>query len=271
MLKGDGVRKAYASKGDDTTFSRWVKTRERRQPRKARGGQLWLMDLRHKALEEGRTLFLKTVRQVDDLKALLVSGHSNVKIGRDVRKGRVFRGWWIYTLSLQERATCPRSCAHWADCYGNNMPWAKRVDHRDLDALKDALEFEIERLVSVRGREGVLIRLHALGDFFSPAYVEFWALMLALHPRLAVFGYTARHKGTSIGDAIERVRQAHPDRFRIRWSDGGEDRDCTVSIEREEDCPADAFVCPEQTGKVEACGKCGLCWSSTRNVAFLAH
>lgn len=151
------------------------------------------------------------------------------------------------------------------------MPFAKRVDHRDPDALMEALEFEIDRLLAVRDRAGVLIRLHALGDFFSVPYVEFWSLMLALHPRLAVFGYTARRKGEAIGDAIEAARLAHPDRFRIRWSDGGEDRDCTVSIGGTDECPPDAFVCPEQTGKVDACGKCGACWAGTRNVAFVAH
>ena len=45
----------------------------------------------------------------------------------------------------------------------------------------------------------------------------------------------------------------------------------TVSIVNAEDCPPGAFVCPEQTGQFDACGKCGACWSTLKNVAFIAH
>lgn len=37
------------------------------------------------------------------------------------------------------------------------------------------------------------------------------------------------------------------------------------------DCPASAFVCPEQTNKTRCCATCGACWSTTKNVAFLEH
>lgn len=36
-------------------------------------------------------------------------------------------------------------------------------------------------------------------------------------------------------------------------------------------CPANAFVCPEQTGKTRCCATCAACWSTTKNVAFLEH
>ena len=32
-----------------------------------------------------------------------------------------------------------------------------------------------------------------------------------------------------------------------------------------------AFVCPEQTGKVDSCGACALCWVAVKPVAFLTH
>ena len=276
MMAGDvlgtagrsGLRKADAAHGDDTTFTRWVREGRKVAPRVASPVDPRRFNAYSAAIREGRTTFRGMIQPVEGDRNLLVSGHNNVKIGRDVRKGRMFRGYWIYTLSLEERATCPLTCQHWIDCYGNNMPLAKRVDHRDLIALFERLEIEIDRLLPVapkrrgrrvqrRVREGVLLRLHALGDFFSPAYVDFWALMLARHDRLGIFGYTAHRKGTPIGDAIERVRLAYPDRFRIRWSDGGEALDCTVSIGGTDDCPPDAFVCPEQTGRVDACAKCG--------------
>lgn len=258
------VRKAFVSKGDDCTLTRFVKVPV--APTKPK--QLWLPDMRHKALENAHSIFTrKGVRPPGD--SVLVSGHSNVKIGRDVRKGK-FKGYWIYTLTLEERATCPRSCHHWQDCYGNNMPWAKRVDHSDHRALCDAIEADINRLLSVRGRTGILVRLHALGDFYSVQYVEFWRTMLALHPRLAIYGYTAR-RDDEIARSIALTKSLYPDRFRIRWSDGEAASDCTVSIENASQCPPDAFVCPEQTGRVGTCAQCGACWSGDKNVAFLAH
>lgn len=269
---GKHVRKAYAALGDDTTLSRFVKIKGSGHAgaRKSRSGQLWLLNMRHRVLELGRSIFYaKQVKPPSEMKRLLVSGHSNVKIGRDVRKGKLFRGYWIYTLTLEERATCPRTCHHWETCYGNNMPWATRVEHGP--ALMRALEVELRDLLAKRGRVGILVRLHALGDFWSPEYVSFWDAMLKLHPRLAVYGYTARREGDPIGDAVARVKAIHGRRFAIRWSDGEAPDDATRSIRDEADCPPGAFVCPEQTGQTAACATCGLCWNSTKPVAFLEH
>lgn len=279
------VRKAYASKGDDATFSRFVKVLGKRERIDAQG-RLFGMH-RHVSprlmskppMVEGRTFFNKRgVKQPNELKNLLVSGHSNVKIGRDVRKGKLFRGYWIYTLSLEERKTCPRTCLHWATCYGNNMPYAKRIDHTGLDFL-GKLDAEIEALCNPkqggRGgkvlRTGVLIRLHALGDFYSNEYVAFWAWQLHKHERLAIYGYTARPISEPIGQAIAGVAKRFGNRFAVRFSDGGRETNCTVSIARLDEAPPNAIICPEQTGHSEACGKCDLCWNIETNIAFLAH
>ncbi len=146
------------------------------------------------AHQEGRTYFPRSVKQVGDVTNLLVSGVNNAKIGRVVTVGR-FKGWEIYTLSLEERKTCPRACHHWQNCYGNSMPYAKRIDHTSPDFLP-ALEANIERLLALPGPPGVLVRLHALGDFYSSEYVNFWCRMLATHKRLMIFGYTAWLSGT---------------------------------------------------------------------------
>lgn len=268
------VRKAYASKGDDATLSRWVKTNAPHLPR-----QIDLLDtervvspmlLRKPWVVTGRSKFSgKGVRSPDAGDHVLVSGHSNVKIGRDVRKGWA-RGYWIYTLTLEERATCPRSCHHWATCYGNNMPYARRVDHRDAKALQAAIERDVERLLAVRDRVGILVRLHALGDFFDEQYVEFWGNLLAKYDRLAAYGYTAWAPHTPIGRAVAIVKEQYGRRFAIRWSNGADDEDCAVPI-RAVDEPVNAVVCPEQTGATAACATCGLCWGTERNVAFIEH
>ena len=265
-----GVRKAYASKGDDVTFSRFVKVKGEPRVRSKRQWQLPGIVDPHGAVQQGRTMFAKSVKPVASLAHVLVSGHSNVKIGRDVRKGAL-RGYWIYTLSLEERATCPRSCAHWRSCYGNNMPWAKRVDHADRLALQAAITRDVHLELGRRGRTGVLVRLHALGDFFDPRYVMFWSDLLDRHPYLAVYGYTAWPPESPIGRAVAYVKARHGHRFAVRWSNGGADKDCTVSIKDSSAAPANATICPEQTGKTLGCGTCALCWGSDRNIAFIEH
>jgi hypothetical protein len=273
--RGPGrVRKAFASKGDDATLSRFVKTGPPLVEQLALLGGPRQVDpklLRRPEVVAGRSRFhRKGIGDPATAKAVLVSGHCNAKIGRDVRKGRL-RGYWIYTLSLEERATCPRTCHHWATCYGNHMPYANRWAHDDPAALTVAIERDLDRLLAVRGRAGILVRLHALGDFFSPEYVTFWAAMLAKHPRLAVFGYTARLPGTPIGDRIAAVR-AHFgfERFAIRYSDGGQAQRCTQSV-RAVDEAVNSILCPEQSGRTQACATCALCWTTPRNIAFLEH
>ncbi len=267
------VRKAFASLGDDTTFSRWVKVKPEgpTQPRLLESPRaIAPRKLAHPAVAAGRSIFHRK-GVVDPAKQphVLVSGHANCKIGRDVRKGKL-RGYWIYALSLEERATCPRTCHHWATCYGNNMPFARRMDHREPLALERAIIRDVHRLLAVRGRVGILVRLHALGDFYDQEYVDLWAKLLADHDRLACYGYTAWSPSSAIGAAIERVRQEYGDRFAIRWSNGGADQDCTLPV-RTVDETVNAIVCPEQTGKTAGCGTCALCWTTRRNIAFLEH
>lgn len=129
------LRPALKRLGDNVSLTRWIK-----------------LPGRHKSTQKTApmsedatgTRFPARVLRVADMTTILVSGHLNIKIGRDVRKGH-FRGYWIYTLSLEERKTCPKSCQHWRTCYGNAMPFAKRVDHLDPDFLP-ALEAEISTL-----------------------------------------------------------------------------------------------------------------------------
>lgn len=274
QVLGGGVRKAYASKGDDCTLTRFVRVgaghprKHRRQPRLPGIGTA-------AHIEEGRTKFSKAVKRVDQLKNLLVSGHNNIKIGRDVRKAR-HRGYWIYTLSLEERATCPTSCNHWQTCYGNNMPFAKRIDHASAGFLAK-LEAEIVTLCAMqsrsgrRSRTGLLVRLHALGDFFSVDYARFWRRMLDTHAKLAIFGYTARPPEGLIGTEIRDMNRDFGDRCMVRFSDGGLAIMSTVSIGDESGCPPNTFICPEQTGKTRCCATCAACWSTTKNVAFMEH
>lgn len=72
------------------------------------------------ALVEGRTLYPGTV--VEELpRNILKSGSNSSKIGGMVLKGR-WKGMPIYTLTLEERATCPTSCGHWRSCLVPETP-----------------------------------------------------------------------------------------------------------------------------------------------------
>lgn len=259
MKQLSNARKADKAHGDDLTLTRWVKEpgRHAKPPRTGLA-----------PADATGTRFPTRVLPVSAMGSILVSGHSNVKIGRDVRKGKL-RGYRIFTLSLEERATCPTSCEHWRSCYGNAMPFAKRVDHRD-PAFLPTLAEEIDMLMR-KPWPGVLIRLHALGDFYSPEYVGFWRRMLVKHQKLALYGYTARNNEDDIGPAVFALRRDFGLRAMIRSSNGARHNLATVSIKTEADCPANAFVCPEQTGKTICCATCAACWSTTKTVAFLEH
>lgn len=255
-------RKAYASKGDDNR-TRFVKEPGFHQSER----KVAIMPA-----DATGTRFPKSVQPPDQ--HIFVSGHNNIKIGRDIRKGK-FQGYFIYTLSLEERKTCPSSCQHWQSCYGNAMPFSKRVDHTHPEFYAIA-ETALHALSDHAAKphtipQGIMIRLHALGDFFSADYAAFWQRMLTTYPNVSIYGYTAHTPESDIGWFLGMMNSLFADRCMIRFSNGGMPEMSTVSIGRPDSCPPDAFVCPEQTGKTLGCDHCGACWSGRKNVAFLEH
>ena len=210
------------------------------------------------------TIYRKGIKRPMDAKSVLKPGASNKKLGRKVLKGK-WKGAYIYSLTLTERATCPTSCHHWEDCYGNNMPFAHRFEHGPL--LQDKLREEVKALCSKH--EKVAIRLHVLGDFYSIDYVRFWDALMCVHPNLHVWGYTARTD--SIGREVMALNLRYPTRWAVRISSSQESTDPMNIFAAEEGFTGDHFVCPEQTKKVKSCGDGGLCWQSTKTVKFLSH
>lgn len=204
---------------------------------------------------------------------ILKDGAHNSKIGGDVRIGRL-RGARIFTLALEERATCPRSCRLWVECYGNNLNRTRRW--RAGAALEQGLEAEVRHLCAQHAT--VLVRLHVLGDFYSWKYLALWAALLDDHPNLHVFGFTAHRPGTKIGDGIKRLRDALPDRFAMRVSESaGPWTSMTLDFPTTLKRIGDAIVCPEQRHAIDApkrrthCGSCALCWQTDAPIAFIRH
>ena len=220
------------------------------------------------AFAEKRTIYPSTVRDVAGLPNLLVSGENSKKIGARITKGPL-RGFPVYTLTLEERATCPTYCQHWRSCYGNNMHLAKRA--RNGPDFEARLEAELTVLQS-RFPGGFAVRLHVLGDFYSVEYVRLWAAFLDRFRSLFVFGFTARwRREDPIAVELLRLVVARRERFAVRFSNAPVDEDATISIEHPIQKPADAVICPAQLGKTESCGSCGLCWHTKRRIAFLQH
>lgn len=225
----------------------------------------------HPATIERRTLFPTTVIPVDE--DVLKPGAMSGKLGPVISKG-AWRGYTVYQLSLEERASCPSSCQHWGSCYGNAMPFAKRYRHGP--ELEARLPLEVGKLI-LKHPEGVAIRLHTLGDFYSWQYVYLWRNLIEEHQKLRVFGFTAHVdvENDNIARTIAYTVKAHWPRFAIRFSNGAAPRLTTLSIEHPISKPADAIICPAQwtaSGKrAETCSTCALCWSTTKRIAFLRH
>jgi hypothetical protein len=225
------------------------------------------------AIEIGRTVYHQAVKAADNLGKTerVIKRSTNAKLGKAITRGK-WSGMPLYTVTLEERATCPKTCAHWATCYGNNMPFATR--YAAGETLEAQITVEVAALAK-RHPDGFAVRLHVLGDFYSTDYVALWASLLREFPALHVFGYTARMPGTPIGDAVQVVRGQHRGRFEVRLSGNFTESMAAVSMDdpRAVEMVAEkrAFICPEQTGKVAGCGACGLCWTADKPVAFVTH
>ncbi len=239
---------------------------QRRFQKHSKTGRPMVLADTHPAVVEGRSLFTKSANAGRGTGRVLISGHNQRKLGRRVTKGR-WAGFEIYTLTLEERKTCPRSCLEWASCYGNRMPWSIR--HPADQTLIDKLSVELAEL-QAKHPKGFICRLHILGDFFSADYVRKWGEWLDQFPALHVFGYTAR-QGDDIADALHALIKARWDRFAIRSSGGVLKKiPASVVIDRKEDATHE-IVCPVQTEQTNCCATCALCWSTPKAIAFLRH
>lgn len=233
-------------------------------------------------VEEGRTVFPDRVflPPGPNIETVLKDGSSNSKIGGDVLVGRL-KGAYIATLTLQERATCPRDCPVYRECYGNNMQWSRRWAAGP--ELEESLRIEVAE--ACEANEKVLIRLHILGDFYSPEYVRLWADLLHRHPNLYVFGFTAWREATPIGKEVAALREMLPLRFMVRTSGRtGKWGTATLAVRPDPEIDGgwpkmigDAIVCPEQRDPYLAepqsrhCGNCAACWSTDAPILFVLH
>lgn len=222
------------------------------------------------AVQEKRTLFPSTVVSAIDSPRLFVSGRNSPKLGDKIHKGD-WKGRPLFSLTLEERATCPTSCHHFLSCYGSSMPMSRR--HRADADLIPAIAQELGTL-STKYPRGFVVRLHQLGDFYSVEYVAAWRKYLKLFPALHAFGYTAWPRETPIGRAVDTLTREHWLRFAIRRSTRDEYGPRTAASVSAPTTKNDVIMCPAQSGKSDSCSHCGLCWSPAakhRPIGFLTH
>lgn len=202
---------------------------------------------------------------------MLKPGTNNAKLGGYVT-AKKWQDAAMYSLTLEERKTCPTTCEQWNNCYGNNMPFAHRFDHTDQRFLP-LLESQIASLAKKHSNKGIVVRLHVLGDFFSPAYVEWWEYILNTYPWVRAFGYTHHRSNTTIGKMLHSLNYRMPDRWAIRFSDDPATIFSTAVIRRGiEPMVGQEVICPEQTDKSPSCSDCGLCWAQpNRKILFIEH
>lgn len=201
---------------------------------------------------------------------MLKRGKQNKKLGDKVAV-KMWKGMTMYSLTLEERATCPSDCEQWDNCYGDNMPFAHRFSHEHPD-FKPMLEQQLQEL-NDKHPEGFVVRLHVLGDFYDAIYLVQWQLWLHKFPNLNAFGYTHHKYESQLGSMIDNINRMHPTRFRIRFSDDW-DSEFSAHVSKTEDTVrllGNGIVCPEQTGQTKSCTSCGYCWSSDHPVVFIEH
>ena len=217
------------------------------------------------------TMYSKSVKLLSDYPHSVLKQSKNGKLSKDrlpvIKKGK-FKGYVIYTLTLEERATCPRYCHHWDDCYGNNMMFAHRIEHGQ--ELEKRIESEVAELCGLY--RGVIIRLHVLGDFYSEMYVMLWGQLLAKYSNLAIWGFTGHSPKSLIGKTIGWVRAKFGDRFAVRFSNAPDYKFSANSADLFKPEKNKSVICPEQTGATESCATCTICWAAKDvQVLFQTH
>ena len=222
------------------------------------------------------TIYQKSIKDLSQYPHDLLKKPTSKKLGAAgtrVLKGRL-KGASVFTLTLTERETCPKSCGHWEDCYGNNMPFAHRFSGGP--EFEERLEKEIAEKARKAGKKGdkLLVRLHVLGDFYSPEYVRLWANLMARFDNLNVWGYThvTENDDYLTYHLLHRMRIDFGDRWSVRWSDQPGFQFSANSEEIQTPVKGAAIVCPEQEGKTAACTTCALCWDKKDiQIIFKTH
>ena len=217
------------------------------------------------------TIYKKNIHDLDEYKFKIIKDSKNIKLGKKVIKG-MYNNYKLKTVTLIERETCPADCVHWEDCYGNNMPFAHRINHEDQNLLQKRIYNELLN----SSNQLLLIRLHVLGDFFNVKYVKFWSIMLNTFKNIAIYGYTANNINSKIelsrDIAKEIIKLNYSKHSHIRFSNDLTNSFSANSYDIVKPVKGKSILCPVQENKTANCGTCGLCWNqNSQSIIFKTH
>ena len=217
------------------------------------------------------TIYKKNIHDLNNYQFEILKNSTNKKLGKKVTKGK-YLNYKFKTVTLVERETCPPDCYHWDDCYGNNMPFAHRIDHKDQNLLQQRIYNELLKSTN----QLLLIRLHVLGDFFNVKYVKFWSIMLNTFKNIAIYGYTANNINSKISlsrdIAKEIIKLNYSENSHIRFSNDLTNKFSANSYDVVKPVKGESILCPVQENKTANCGTCGLCWNQKKqSIIFKTH
>ena len=216
-----------------------------------------------------RTRYRKSVKPPSA--TMLKPGANNKKLGSKITTG-AWKGAAIYSLTLEERNSCPTHCDQWDTCYGNNMPFATRYDHTHPDFYR-CLDQNVKDLIEKHiwnKDQPIAFRLHVLGDFFDVRYVEYWDNWLQELQGIKIWGYTHHDPQSKIGLAIREMNLF--DNCHVRFSDKHNmEPYLQANVIAKDSTTTMGIICPEQTNATASCSTCSLCWSTNQAINFLQH
>lgn len=150
------------------------------------------------------------------------------------------------------------------DKWQHNLWWF--VNH--TDRLQSRIQQQLDD-----SPPSTAVRIHSSGDFFSRAYIQFWARLILDNRAIQFWAYTRSWRVEQLLEDLEALRQlpnlqlfASVDDSIDNWP-----KDWRLSILRDNQnaTPSNALVCPEQTGKIANCASCGFCLKKNpRSIIF---
>ena len=174
----------------------------------------------------------------------------------------------IPNFSLPAIKTCPGQtdfCPVF--CYGLRGHFT----HRSREAMLERNyrrsqqdNFAGRMIRSIQDNASTVFRIHVVGDFYSPEYIQKWVVIIGALPDVSFYGYTRSWRCRDLQTTLDELRSlpnchllasidfTHTDRPDSSWN--------TVSVEGE------GVPCPHDTEMVETCLTCGLCWSGRSNL-----